>query len=46
MAQRRVLKGDAVAAEDGAALAGDGEGLADVVELADADLLGPSARRP
>src|SRR5690606_30020299 len=36
---QRVLEGDAGRAEDGAGLAGDGDRLADVVELAQADLL-------
>src|SRR4051812_14348489 len=44
VAQRRVLQRDAVAAEDRAGGAADRDGLADVVELAERDLLG--AQRP
>src|SRR5512132_3494448 len=43
VAHDRVLEGDAVGAEDRAGAAGDGQGLADVVELAQADLLGGEA---
>src|SRR5215216_1599808 len=43
VADDRVLEGDAVGPEDGAGGAGDGQGLADVVELAQADLLGGEA---
>ncbi|MDQ0958497.1 DNA-binding transcriptional LysR family regulator [Streptomyces sp. B4I13] len=43
MAQRRILQGDAVGAQDGAALPRDRDGLPDVFELAHADLLGPDA---
>jgi hypothetical protein len=38
--QRRKFEGDSIAAEDGAGRAADGDGLADVVELAEGDLLG------
>ena len=41
MADDRVLEGDPVRAEDRPRLAGDRQRLADVVELAEADLLGP-----
>jgi hypothetical protein len=40
MSQRRVVQRDPVAAEDGARRAADGDGLADVVELAEGDLFG------
>ena len=40
MADHRILQRDAVAAQDRSALAGDGERLAGVVELAEAHLLG------
>src|SRR5690606_3577454 len=38
VAQRRILQGDPAGAENRAAFAGDGQGLADVVQLAEADL--------
>ena len=37
--ERRVIQCDAVAAEDGARLSADRDGLASVVEHADADLM-------